>query len=407
MMNQAPQGDILVVDDNPANLRLLSQMLTASGHKVRLVASGPQALVAAETSIPDLVLLDIIMPGMDGYETCRRLKSSDRTSDVPVLFLSALGSTESKVEAFRAGGLDCISKPFQAEEVLARVETHLKLRKTQKSLRNQIAELDAFAHTVAHDLKNPLGTLAAYAELLQDEFAGSEDPRIQSCVPVISRTAQRMLRIIDELLVLAGIHRASVTTVPLDMAAIVSEARNNLAAQIKSSGAEILEGDFSAYPPVLGHAPWVQQVFENYISNAIKYGGQPPRLEIGAEVPRSALGKKPKVRFFVADNGAGLSPEQQGQLFREFTRLNTRVKGHGLGLSIVKRIVERLGGTVGVESSPGSGSRFSFTLPVAEGGPSASAGTAQREPGADLKDQRSGAGESRQQEEPAFPPDTQ
>ena len=181
-----------------------------------------------------------------------------------------------------------------------------------------------------------------------------------------------MGNIIDELLLLAGVRRTQVEIEPLDMAGIVAEARLRLVHLIGDTRAEIILQDVSAWPVARGYGPWVEEVWVNYLSNALKYGGQPPRVELGADplsiLPRSREGGEGggMVRFWVRDNGQGLTPEDQARLFTPFTRLDqARAKGHGLGLSIVRRIVEKLGGQVGVESDgvPGQGSTFFFTLP--------------------------------------------
>ena len=369
-MSDAPTepelGDILIVDDLPANLRLLSQMLIKHGYKVRAVLNGARALEAAEAVPPDLILLDIMMPEIGGYEVCRRLKMNERTRDIPVLFISALGETEDKVKGFTVGGVDYITKPFQLEEVLARVQTHLALRNLQKSLRREIAErdrliaeLDAFAHTVAHDLKNPLNLVLAYAEVLVGNGEDLPPETVKDSLHAIARTALKMNNIIEELMLLSGVRKTHVQMQPLDMAEIVLEARKRLAPFIQEHNAEIsLPG---AWPPALGHGPWVEEVWANYLSNAVKYGGRPPCVEVGTEAQSDG-----RVRFWVRDNGDGISSQDQARLFAPFERLSqVRIKGYGLGLSIVRRIVEKLGGQVGVESDgvPGHGSVFSFTLP--------------------------------------------
>ena len=363
-----PGGDLLIVDDTPANLRLLSQLLTGCGYRVRAVLNGMRALAAAQAAPPDLILLDIMMPEMDGHEVCRRLKADERTRDIPILFISALNETEEKVQGFAAGGVDYITKPFQSEEVLARVQTHLKLRNLQKRLRqdiverdNLIAELDAFSHTVAHDLKNPLSIVIGYADLLHSDYEVMPLKHIMDSVQVIWQTSQKMNNIVEELMLLAGIRKQEITLEPLDMAAIVQEARQHLRILIEKHEAEIRLPD--AWPLALGYGPWVEEVWANYISNACKYGGQSPRIELGATTQPNGF-----VRFWVHDNGVGLTPEQCASLFVPFTRLDqVHATGHGLGLSIVHRIVEKLGGQVGVESEgvPGRGSTFYFTLPGA------------------------------------------
>lgn len=241
-----------------------------------------------------------------------------------------------------------------------------------------VQELEAFAHTVAHDLKGPLSVLLGYVQLLQDTLANGLTPPILDLLDGISRSSWKMVNIIDELLLLASARKMETIPIgPLDMGAIVAEARTRLATSIEQAGAQIIAPD--EWPVAVGYGPWVEEVWVNYLSNAIKYGGTPPRVEVGA-----ALQPDGKVRFWVRDNGQGLSAEEQAQLFKEFARLNqVRVKGHGLGLSIVRRIIERLGGEVGVMGNPGGGSLFYFTLPVANPASEPATGAAQPEsPGA-------------------------
>jgi signal transduction histidine kinase len=175
----------------------------------------------------------------------------------------------------------------------------------------------------------------------------------------MARNAKQMANIIDELLLLANMRRSEVQNGPLDMAQIIENVRQRLAYMIEENQAEITLPD--TWPQAVGYGPWVEEVWANYISNAIKYGGLPPQIELGASLQLDGT-----ARFWVKDNGAGLSPEQQARLFTPFTRVHqAKVEGHGLGLSIVQRIVERLGGTVGVESAVGQGSTFYFMLPCA------------------------------------------
>jgi two-component system sensor histidine kinase/response regulator len=315
------------------------------------------------------------MPGMNGYEVCQQLKADATTRDIPIIFISALDDTADKVNAFTAGGVDYITKPFRDKEVLARVETHLTLRDLQKQLQlanrdlahrveeveARNAELDAFAHTVAHDLKNPVGAMLGYAELLQNDLETLSSLQVE-CAQRIVRGAYKLNDIIEGLMVLAGARRKLVEFKPLDMGDIVAEAQQRLLRMIEEYQPEIVVPLPTVWPAALGYAPWVEEVWANYICNALKYGGEPPRLELGADLTDGGQ----QVRFWVLDNGPGLSPEEQARLFTPFTRIHTeRAEGHGLGLSIVLRIVERQGGQAGVESQPGQGSRFFFTLPAA------------------------------------------
>lgn len=232
------------------------------------------------------------------------------------------------------------------------------------------AELDAFAHTVAHDLKTPLTSLLGFAMLLNQRATRWPPERIQSNTADIIQTGMKMNDIINELLLLADVRRSeSLEYRPLDMRSIVTEAQWRLAAALEERRGRLSMP--SEWPIVYGHGPWVEEVWVNYISNALKYGGNPPEVELGyffhnggdpVRIPERS------VKFWVRDNGPGLTPEEQQRLFTQFTRLHTtRAQGHGLGLSIVQRIVERLGGEVGVDSRGGHGSLFWFTLPTAPG----------------------------------------
>lgn len=226
--------------------------------------------------------------------------------------------------------------------------------------RNQ--DLGAFAHTVAHDLKEPLSVITGFSAALQDDFATMPDAELQHYLTYIARSGFKMARIIHELLLLAEVREEDVERMPLDLADVVTEAQKHLRHMIDEHQAEVTLPD--SWPVALGYAPWVEEVWVNYISNAIKYGGKPPHMELGATVQSDG-----QVRCWVQDDGPGISLEDQGRLFTPFTRCTQRhTPGHGLGLSIVKRIVEKLGGQVGVESRLGQGSTFYFTLPVATDG---------------------------------------
>ncbi|MCK4473481.1 MAG: PAS domain S-box protein, partial [Anaerolineae bacterium] len=236
-----------------------------------------------------------------------------------------------------------------------RAEEALRQRTAELQARNE--ELDAFAHTVAHDLQNPLGLVIGFAETLEQDHATMPDEELSRYLHTIARSVRRVSSIVDELLLLSEVPKMEVQARPLDMARIVAEAQQRLTHMIEEYQAEIILPE--TWPVALGYGPWVEGVWVNYLNNAIKYGGQPPRVELGATVQADGM-----VRFWVRDNGPGLTPEGQALLFTPFTRLDqVRTKGHGLGLSIARRIVEKLDGQVGVESEVGRGSTFSFTLP--------------------------------------------
>ncbi len=251
-----------------------------------------------------------------------------------------------------------VNERKQAEKALQLTNAQLQQEIAERE--QLIADLDAFAHTVAHDLKTPVSIITGHSALILDERVQVSREQITEWVELIEQTGLKMIRIIDGILFLASVRQREIVPHLLDMNKIVEEVEKRLAPTIGRANAEIIKP--SGWPDAWGHGVWIEEVWVNYIANAIKYGGEPPRVELGASVIDDE-----HVRFWVRDNGAGLSQDEQDQLFAPFTRLNkARAIGHGLGLSIVKRIAEKLGGTVGVESrgKPGLGSTFSFTLPA-------------------------------------------
>ncbi|NJN93583.1 MAG: hypothetical protein HC875_05545 [Anaerolineales bacterium] len=246
---------------------------------------------------------------------------------------------------------------------LQRQQTEEELRQRTDELQTHNEELDAFAHTVAHDLQSPLSPIVGFASILKNEYTTLSPAEIEEFADRIIRNGNKMSDIIRELLLLAQIRKTDIRPEPLNMAFIVGETLQRLASMTEEYQAEITLPE--SWPVALGYGPWIEEVWANYISNAMKYGGRPPHLELGATVENSADFTSPAVRFWVRDNGPGLTPDEQAKLFAQFTRLHqVRAKGQGLGLSIVRRIINKLDGKTGVESQVGQGSVFSFTLPA-------------------------------------------
>ena len=282
---------------------------------------------------------------------------------------------------------DDITARKRAEEALRQSEEELRRYAEQLAIQN--AELDAFAHTVAHDLKNPIGLIIGYAALLQDNENALSAAQRESALQIIAQTGNKLDIIIEELMLLSGLRKQTITPTPVDVLSVAQEAQQRLLDQIAQRGATLVIHTAAPWPMALGYGPWIEEVWANYISNALKYGGTPPHIEIGwdwvekdeggrreaeeaaqSEAPVSAFIPQPSsfIRFWVRDNGPGLNLEAQTHLFTPFTRLDqVRAQGHGLGLSIVQRIIEKLGGQVGVQSASGAGSTFYFELPAAPG----------------------------------------
>lgn len=241
---------------------------------------------------------------------------------------------------------------------LALVTDITSLRKLESELQERNEELDAFAHTVAHDLKSPLSVINSFCELIMDERGEFSAEEMDDYLDRIAKNVNRMSNIVNELLLFSKIKKEDAKSEQLDMATIIDEVQERLHYEIKALNANIVLP--KNYPDSLGYAPWIEEVWVNYIGNALKYGGRPPQIELGSTIQDNGY-----IKFWVKDNGDGIPEKQQSEVFFQGSRLNhPDIKGDGLGLSIVKRIVEKLGGKVAVESTVGKGSVFSFTLPT-------------------------------------------
>lgn len=370
---------LLIVDDVPENISVLYSLFLNLDFKVLVAQDGEEAIQRVEYAKPDLILLDIMMPGLTGFDVCQILKAKPETRQIPIIFMTAFTDITDKVKGFSFGAVDYITKPFQYEEVLSRVTTHLHLRKLQQQLEQEVTirkahavelekrnvELNTFARTVAHDLKNPLTGIIGASDLLINRYPLNSivDHRAIKYFRLLLESGEKMVNIIDALLLLAGSTKQEgdqkLCMNELNMSEIISEiVQKRLVLMIQEFRGEIILP--KTWHTAFGYAPWIEEVWANYLSNGLKYGGQPPRLELGSNQVNDDT-----ARFWVRDNGMGLSEIAQAKLFMPFMRLEKeRASGHGLGLSIVQQIVEKLHGHVGIESKENQGSTFYFTLPT-------------------------------------------
>ena len=362
-----PRGDILIVDDKPANLQLLSSILKERGHTVRAVVSGSMGLIAARTVKPDLILLDIRMPGMDGYEVCRALKADENLCHVPVIFISSLEETLDKVKAFQSGGVDYITKPFNHAELVTRVRNHLALKRARDELKQLAEDRDELLGILTHDLKNHLGGMDMSAQLLRDRTEALADPKLRLMAENISHSSSQMLAFVKEFLANASADHGLIIKTE-------STSLNAAAARVVQQHQEAAKRKQLVFQTALeGNGALVQadpaalnQVLDNLVSNAVKFS--PPGRQIRVAVcPLSAK----YVECQVKDEGPGLSEDDKTRMFRRYGRLSARPTGGepstGLGLSIVKKLVLAMQGELACESSPGNGTTFAFRLPRSNG----------------------------------------
>jgi len=369
-MTETNTPNILIVDDVPANLLILSTILKRDGYKVRPVPNGPLALLAAEKEEPNLILLDIMMPEMDGFEVCRRLKESLKLADIPVIFISALSDSTDIVKALASGGVDYISKPFKAEEVLARVKTHLQLHQQSIVLRQQSKELqelivtkDKFFSIISHDLRGPMGGLMAMTELMADESTEFSPEEQKELILDLSKSARNIFNLLENLLEWALIQQGNIVFKPehIDLTELVNECTKTLHDSIQKKNIH-LDVDLAADLKVYIDANMVQSVIRNFVSNAIKFTPEGGRIAISA-----GFTENKNLVIVVKDSGIGMNHSIKSDLFQ--LNKNTGRPGTdgeqstGLGLILCKEFIEKHGGEVWVESEEGLGSSFYFTIP--------------------------------------------
>jgi signal transduction histidine kinase len=361
---------ILLVDDDERILETFSRHLRLEDYTVITTSNSSEALALYAQEQPQIVFTDVRMPPPDGFAILRAIR--EQSPDAEVILITGHGDMNLAIEALRTGASDFIPKPFDPDMLTAalyRAQERLRLKRelylANRALTHYAAdlearniELDRYNHTVAYDLQSPLHLIIGYAELVKEQYNRLPED-FQKHINAIARNGRRMHQIIKELLLLADVRKVDELDLrPLNMGRIVAEVQQRLAYVIEQSQAELfLPTD---WPVVMGYGPWVEEVWANFISNAIEYGGRPPRLQLGATAQSNGM-----VRFWVRDNGPELTPEERTRLLTALEQGHqTQSAGRGLGLSIVKHIVEKLGGQIAIENNNrlGQGNTFSFTL---------------------------------------------
>ena len=370
-MSDNRQEDILIVDDNLTNVELLKKVLLERGYKVRAATNGQTALMLSRAKQPDLILLDIQMLGMNGYETCQELKKDEKTKDIPIIFISALNEVFDKVKGFRSGAVDYITKPIEIEEVLARVATHLQIQRLQNDLRRKNAQLEAMNHEkdelmgiVAHDIRNPLAVILMSVGITARELAGSKLEKSIDRLDHVKTSVKRINSILNSLLDVNKIESGDFTLIKKPIAlipkieSVIVEHHPFLEAKNLTLKKEIP----SRLSLVLADANLLNQVLANLLSNAIKYS--PERSTITIRLKETDI----HVSIEIEDQGLGLTDDDKTKLFGKFMRLSAKPTGGedsvGLGLYIVKKLVDGMDGKIWAKSEgKEKGSTFILEFP--------------------------------------------
>ena len=384
------KATVLLVDDNPTNLHLLIDQLQKSDYKLLIAPSGEQALQQTERIAPDLILLDVMMPGIDGFETCRRLKENAATKDIPVIFMTALTETVDKLKGFTVGGVDYITKPFQSEEVFARVETHVTLRSLQKRLEEKNAQLqaeiarrmqaeaelqesnqqleaanaskDKFFSIIAHDLRSPFNWLIGLTQIIVENIETYQKDKIKDMLTRLHASTETVYALLTNLLAWSRLQRGHLEYAPAEIALAPLAAQNiHLLAAVAEQKQITLTSRIPEGLAAYADQNMVDAVLRNLLSNAVKF------TPAGGTVSVSAQANENAVEMAVIDTGVGIDAEDLAKLFRidvKYTNIGTAgERGSGLGLILCKELIEKHGGALRVESAVGQGTAFRLTLP--------------------------------------------
>ncbi|OQY59647.1 MAG: hypothetical protein B6245_05585 [Desulfobacteraceae bacterium 4572_88] len=356
------KSNILIVDDVPKNIQLAGSILQKEKHNIFFANNGVNALRLIKKNKFDLILLDIMMPEMDGFEICEKLKASPETSDIPVIFLTAKSDNESTIKGFEAGAVDYVTKPFNEKELLARVRTHLELRQTQASLQEANVTKDKFFSIIAHDLKNPFNSLLVLSKLLLNNFDGFDDEKKKEFIQVIYDTSDHGRNLLENLLDWSRMQigrfkwqpdKIDLFTYGFENVSLLKACAENKKISLES---EIEKGSMVYADPNM-----TRMIIRNLMSNALKFTSEGGYVKVSAKM----LDNEAVVT--VSDNGLGIKEENIRKLFKIDTHHSTPgtadERGTGLGLILCKEFVDKNGGKIWIESEFQKGSDFKFTLP--------------------------------------------
>ena len=352
---------ILVVDDQPANIQLVGTVLGRLGYEIIPASDGVTALKRLALRLPDLILLDMLMPEMDGCEVCRRVRTNPEWKDIPVIFLSAADDKDFIVRALEAGGVDYITKPFNHGELVSRVRTQLALKSARDQLKELVEDKDELLGILTHDLINHLVGMQLSADILCQRMTKRDDPeQTKLCGNIHESTAQLLAFVKEFLANSAAEHGFALKLEAISLSEAAADAVEEYREAALRKKLEIKTSLPDAGVVVLADCRALNQVLDNLLSNALKFS--PPGRRI--EVTVRAAGNF--VECVIKDEGPGFTPEDQKRMFRRYGRLSARPTGNepstGLGLSIVKKLVQSLDGELICERTPGGGAPFIVRL---------------------------------------------
>jgi two-component system sensor histidine kinase/response regulator len=355
--------NILIVDDVPRNIQIVGNILRKEGYQIAFAQNGKAALERVHSDKFDLILLDIMMPEMDGFEVCEKIVNDPVTSDIPVIFLTAKADIDSTIKGFSLGAVDYITKPFNGVELLARVETHLALKRSREVLAETNAAKDKFYSIIAHDLKNPVGAFKNVSYFLNDEYDNLTDEEKREFILMMRDSSKNLVDLLENLLQWSRSQTGRINFQP-DIVDISSLVQSNIDLMKMTADKKNIKliNNFDKSITIFADMNMINTVLRNLISNAIKFTPFDGSITIDYDMDDESI--KVKVR----DTGVGISPENIEKIFKidstHTTAGTQNESGTGLGLILCREFIEKHGGEMNVESEINKGSEFYFTLPI-------------------------------------------
>jgi len=356
-INKSPE--ILIIDDTPEHIHFVASIIRRRNYRVRAVTGALQAFAALEKGIPDLILLDVLMPGMNGFELCMLIKADRLYSSIPIIFLTAVNDSENIVRGFEAGAQDYVSKPVNARELLARIETHLNLKKRTDRLLEAYRDIDSFNHVISHDLKTPVCSIYKLAGFLREAVESGDTKEICEITDILMEKAAGTVELVDKYTSLVRLSSTAVNTCEVNMDCLALKVMEEIK---KTHPGQRIIFKKTPLPVVHGDSLLLEQVLVNIFSNAAKYSRKRAETVIHMSCSRNDC----EYAFSVKDNGVGFDMKYAENIFNLFVRLHEQneYEGTGIGLSTVKKIICLHGGKVWITAEADKGAEVCFTLPV-------------------------------------------